>query len=117
MTISPYDLVQDIYRNEPCARTFARDLELHLKFGYIYSSPDAFVMGRAVNRNGDPSDIVNPEFQFDLVDAWLVYLAVGDIREFFLREPYPLPWVGWERNNVLRFYDMETIRRKMLCIR
>ena len=73
-------------------------------------------MGRAVNRNGDPSDIVNPEFQFDLVDTWLVYLAAGDLREFFLREPYPLPWVGWERNNRLRFYDMEAIKEKMLCI-
>lgn len=116
-TISPYDEAALVYQREPCARSFEEDLDLHLRFGYVFSTPHAFIMGRAVSRAGDPSDIVNPAFQFDAPDTWWIYLAAGDLREFFLREPYPLPWVGWEIRNKPRFYSMDRVKERILCIR
>lgn len=104
MTISPYERARKVYEQEDCRRSFSEDLELHLRYGYVYSTPNSFIMGRAVDRYADSECIVDPSVVFDHPNAWLVYLAAGDMSEFFLRQPFFLPWVGWERENKLRFY-------------
>lgn len=110
----PYLVAASVYQNEPCQRTFEEDLELHLMFGYVFSSPTMFMMGRAVEKDAPREKIVDPAFKFTNPDTWLIYLAAGDLMEFFSREPYPLPWVGWERDNKLRFYRMEAVKQRIL---
>jgi hypothetical protein len=113
--MTPYEEAQGVYQKEVCARDFRTDLHLHLIHGYVFSTPEGFIMGRPVYRGGRYEEITNPAFRFPLPDAWLVYLAAGDgLRVFFQYEPYELPWIGWERNNKLRFYRTEQIKRRIL---
>lgn len=92
--------------------------------GALFSSPDAFIMGRPVNSTLPDEDIVNlkdlhPEYEdiglTDAHDAWHVIYASGDLRHFFDKAPYPLPYVLWQRDGVgkLRRYKFNTIKRKI----
>ena len=106
---SPYEIAKCVYENEPCARTFMEDLQLHLAHGYVFNTPRLFLMGRPVSRDGDTCDIVCPVVCYSVPDCWMVYLAAGDISEFFKFEPFELQWFCWERNNKLRFYRRERL--------
>lgn len=110
---SAYDAARAVYDSEPCARTFEEDLALHLRFGYVFSTPDAFIMGRAVNRNAPYQDILSPWVAQSSPDAWLVWLASGSgaLALFMEREPFPMPFIGWERDNKLRWYRRQDLIR------
>lgn len=111
------ELAAAVYTQEPCVRTFREDLEAHLLNGYVFSTPGSFVMGRPVCSMAAREDIVNPWVRFDKAesDAWLVYLMAGDLAEAVRLLPYPLPRVGWERGNVLRFWPAERFLRISSC--
>jgi hypothetical protein len=104
--LTPYEQAARVYEQEPCARPFVEDLEAHLYNGYVFNTPALFVMGRAVISSAEPSLIVDPWHRFpqEKCDAWLVYLAAGDLRSLLAMFPYPLPQIGFERTNKLRFY-------------
>jgi hypothetical protein len=115
--MSPVELAAAVYEQEPCARTFREDLEAHLLNGYVFSTPGCFVMGRPVCRSAAREDIVNPWVKFDEgeSDAWLVYLLAGNVAEAVRLLPYPLPRMGWERGNVLRFWPAERFLKISAC--
>lgn len=113
--MTPVERAMAIYGEEPCRRTFDEDLQLHLMYGYVFSTPTMFMMGRPVDRYDPPEYIVTPDRRpLWGPNAWLIYLAAGDLGEFFRYCPYPLPWVGWERKNKLRFYDFKRAKRKVI---
>lgn len=118
-TLTPYEQAAQVYQQEPCARPFVEDLEAHLFNGYVFNTPDLFVMGRAVDSSAERAVIVNPWHTFDAeqCDAWLVYLAAGDLRKLIELFPYPLPKIGFERINKMRFYRFRefTARIQRLC--
>lgn len=113
--MTPFDHARAVYDREPCARSFAEDLDAHLRNGYVFASPRFFVMGRAVIIERPGHEIVNPWITFNEgeCNGWLVYLAAGDLRLALECLPYDLPVIGWERNNVLRWYDTAWIKRKL----
>ena len=113
--MTPVWMAAAVYEVEPCARSFKEDLEAHLQNGYVYSTPTAFVMGRPVDSAADPAQIVDPWHGFDpaVCDAWLVYLAAGNIADVLRQEPFPLTFFMWERKNVLRRFHAKTVKR--LC--
>lgn len=110
--MTPAQQAAAVYRREECARTFQEDLEAHMLNGYVFNTPTFFMMGRPVARLADPKLIVNPwhKFEREACDCWLVYLYAGDLREWLRYVPYRLPWVGFERGNVLRFHRFARIR-------
>jgi hypothetical protein len=110
---TPVQIAAKVYLGEKCARSFEDDLLLHLLHGYVFSTPEMFMMGRPVRRDGTYENITDPTYKFADPDSWLVYLASGDLQIFFKHEPYPLPYIGFERENSLRFYSRERIKR--LC--
>lgn len=113
-SLSAIDLARSIWLLESCARPFELDLLLHLRHGYVFSTPRSFVMGRPVRRNATREEIVDPSHCFGPeADAWLVYCAAGTagMAWFLDQEPYPLPYIGWERDNKLRFYERERLIR------
>lgn len=116
--MNPFEKAQEVYRREPCARTFDEDLFLHLKHGFVFSTPEYFIMGRAVDRNADPVLIVNPRCTFgrDEANAWMIYLMAGDPSKAWSIMPWPLGWFGFERRNDLRWYQAERIRRLSLSV-
>lgn len=109
----PYDAAMAVYRNEPCARSFFDDFTLHMKHGFVFSTPDYFIMGRPVNSKAAEAQIVDPACTFkpEECDCWHVYLMAGDVTKVWNIMPYPLPKVSFERRNELRFYTLDSIRR------
>ena len=87
---------------------FAYCLEQEYQRGFVFSTPDFFIMGFAVRRNvngllWDHSD--NP-------DAWYITGMAGDMDKAWSILPYELPFVSFQRfDNSLRFIPIERLRR------
>lgn len=98
---------------------FAAILELHYKHGYVFSTPDFFVMGRPVNSEWTPDLICDPAALWDESyrptlepDAWWLHGAAGKMEHIWGCLPYPLRWIGFERfDGECRFYAIDTVRR------
>ena len=108
----PLELARRVYDLEPCARTFWEDVDWHLLNGFVFSTPDFFVMGRPVISSAEQSKIVGLHlFPPGLCDCWHVYLQAGDMSRAWGMLPWELPLVSFERNNVLRVHHLASIRR------
>jgi hypothetical protein len=92
-------------------RTFDEDLRLHLLHGYVYSDPECFVMGRPVDHRAPPEFQVDPAITHVDPDCWLVYLAAGPMHKMLRLLPYELPWIGFERNNVLTHHRWKVFEK------
>lgn len=110
---TPVELAAEVYEREECARTFREDLEAHLLSGYVFSTPELFLMARGVRHDAPRGWIVNPWHVFPDAeqDGWLVYLAAGRVNSFFTFMPRPMKFIGWERGNVLRFFPAKQVQR------
>lgn len=102
-----------VYDRETCARSFNDDLLAHLMGGFVYSTPDYFIMGRPVMRSAPQAQIVDPTVAFpkEDCDTWHIYLLAGDPRPAWSIMPWPLAWFSFERGNELRFYPVDRIKR------
>lgn len=114
--MNPIAQARLVYALEPCARSFLDDLEAHLGLGFVYSTPDFFVMGRPVQRSAPAHLIIDPSVSFErsVCDCWHVYLAAGNLGKAWGILPWPLEWLSFERKNELRFYKASDIRRLSL---
>jgi hypothetical protein len=101
-----------IYAKEPCSGTFRSDLEAHLLYGFVFSRPDFFVMGRPVIKAAPYAEIVDPwqVFPSSQCDCWHVFLMAGNVARALAMIPWELPWLSFERRNVLRFARLDRIR-------
>ena len=113
--MTPFEQAAAVYEREPCARTFAADLFLHLRNGYVISSPSFFVMLRPVDSTAADSLIVDPAnvFPVERCDAWLIYLMAGDMAEAWRHFPFRLPKIGFERKNRLRYYGFQFLQERI----
>jgi hypothetical protein len=104
-----------VYEREPCARTFREDVEAHLLNGYVFSTPEYFVLARPVDSSAPDALVVNPwhAFPAECCDAWLLYLVAGRMDAAWRLFPYHLPKIGVERKNVLRYYGFEFLDSKI----
>lgn len=111
--MSPVEQAAAVYDSEPSVRTFREDLELHLLNGFVFSTPEFFIMGRAIERSAAHALIVNPahRFQAELCDCWHIYLMSGSMVKAWSIIPWQLPWFSFERKNELRFHHASVIRR------
>lgn len=111
--MSPFEQAQAIYRREPCQRLFTEDLFSHLQRGFVFTTPEFFIMGRGVVKGAPQSDIVNPSviFRREDWDCWMIYLMAGDMAKAWGILPWPLKWFAFERKNELRFYPADQIAR------
>lgn len=110
---TPYERAKGVWLREACVRTFDEDLHLHMMNGFVFSTPDFFVMGRGVDSKADPKLIVDSAVVWgrELQDCWHVYLMAGDMTKAWGVLPYPLPMFSLERKNELRFHRFEDIAR------
>jgi hypothetical protein len=113
--MTPVEKAAAVYQREWCASTFREDLEAHLLNGYVHSTPTAFVMARPVCSTVDEGLILNPWHRFDRgeCDAWLIWLAAGDLASLLSLFPFPLPLMGWQKRNRLRFKGFESAIDKL----
>jgi len=113
--MTAFEMAREVYRWEECARSFGEDLNLHLAHGFVFVTPDVFLMARPVIKNAPKDQILSPWIQFPRADCWHVWLAAGHGALAVLAnyEPYPLPWISFERNNRLRFYKRSSFIPKI----
>lgn len=113
--MTPFEKAADVYRNEWCARSFHEDLTLHFKRGWVISSPRFFVMGRPVCYWAWSADQILDPFHNppDEPDCWHVWLAAGDLKEALKFLPFPLPYISFERKNVLKMYSFDRFVSKL----
>ncbi len=92
--MSPIDRIAVEYARR--GADFASALERNYQEdGFVYSTPDFFVMGRPINGN-----------------AWFIEAFSGDMEKVWSILPWPLPFVAFERfDNNIRLYPMDRVRR------
>ena len=97
--LTPYEQAQELFLLHPEEGTFADTLVDHLASGYVFSTPDTFLMGKPVN------------------DGWFVHTLCGDMQKAIELMPYFLPWIAFVRhhNGAKRFVKVRTVRLKALC--
>ena len=113
--MTPIRQAMEVYERESCARPFTEDLEAHLLGGYVIATPSVFLMARPVPVSADPADILNPYMTWPRTqcDAWHIWLAAGDMREFPKHLPWMTKWVCFERKNVLRWRRFAPLLRRL----
>lgn len=93
----------------------SEDLEYYLKFGYVFCTPERFLLAREMKREDDGESYVSP----GQGDTWYVRMAVGEdsIKWFIERAPSHRKWVAWSRGfktgiNTIRYYDFEALKHR-----
>lgn len=115
--MSPYEAMAAKYRAHPQEREFVWYVAWHLEHGFVFSTPEYFVMGRPVNREAEAAEICEPTWQFarEECNCWYVHAMAGDLRRVWEILPWPLGWVAFERihdgKRNLRFYPTEHMKR------
>ena len=112
MSNSPTDQLFELYKRK--GLDFGTYVSLHLRHGFVFSTPDFFAMGRPVCRQWTKDDVFNPTMAAPraIADAWFCHAYAGDISKFWGILPWPLGWIGFQRfDNVLRWVPTEIIRR------
>jgi hypothetical protein len=86
--------------------SFEQVLGWHLSRGYVWSTPDVFMVARE-----ECYDAATGEFCVGEPNCWFVELAAGraglPVREFMRVAPYPHRWVAWCRRNEPRVKAFE----------
>jgi hypothetical protein len=110
--MKPVELAAQVYSREPCARSFVEDLELHFLHGYVFNTPDWFMMARPVWSRAPFELIIDPSFnEFAVLDTWHVYLFSGSniYRAAFKAQQLAgrvMENVSFEKRNRLRMHRM-----------
>jgi hypothetical protein len=110
--MTPFDQAAQLYERFSCTATFAEHLEWYLQHGYVFSTPQLFLMGRPVELSSFHHEKL---LQHDPAhcDCWYVHLFAGDLSSWTW--PYPLPYLAWHRmkdasrGRQLRVYPAERI--------
>lgn len=120
----PAQLVYELYTADS-PRTFQQDIQLHFLHGYVFSTPEEFLMGRPVESTADQDDIRNPAVVFDRedCDCWYIYAYAtrnptfenwaGLVEKVLRWMPYALPLAAWERrkHNRMLFFPIKRFQQ------
>ena len=90
--MSPWDRIVTTYASKGVDLGAA--LDVNLQFGFVFSTPDFFIMGRPMG------------------DTWFIEAMAGDMSRAWDILPYPLPYIAWQRfDNVLRKAPLSVVKR------
>jgi hypothetical protein len=115
MRLAPIQIARYIHEKyRMVGLPFEEKLGEHLKHGYVYNSPECFIMGRPVDSKADSDDILDYSKEFSEPDCWYVCLAVGikKLNDLINLMPYDLPLVGWQRmSGDIRYYNTKRLKK------
>lgn len=115
--MTPYQTMVQKYIDVPQEAPFGEYVEWHLQNGFVYSTPDYFIMGKNCRKLAPPNEIADCEHIFNKEDSdcWYIFAMAGNIGKAFNCMPFTLPWVAFERiidnKRELRFYKTEDLQR------
>ena len=120
--MTPLDKVRALY-TEQSPRTFEEDLTAHFRHGYVFSTPEYFMMVRPVWHRMTQQAINDVWCMFPrlLWDTWYVYAFAlredqglqGLVKNLLTHMPFYLPLVAWERSgDTLSFFSTDKLFHK-----
>lgn len=120
--MSPIDKVRALYTDKS-PRTFEEDLTAHFNHGYVFSTPEYFLMARPVWHEATQEAINNvwKTFHPVLWDTWYIYAfalrhdggLAGLVKNLLTHMPFYLPLVAWERSgDALSFFSTDKLFHK-----
>jgi len=115
--MSPYETIAQKYIDLPQGVSFGDYVDWFFRYGFVYSTPEYFVMGKNCRRLAPPNEIVDCEHVFDPQDSdcWYVFAMAGNVSKAFSSMPFPLPYIAFERiidnKRELRLYKTEDLQR------
>lgn len=117
--MSPFERIESEYRRRPRAEPFLYYVRLYHAWGFVFSRPDFFVMGRPVPRHAPAEAILDDHERFTGIqcDCWYLMAAAGNTARMWQVVPWELPHFCWTRLtdpiSELRFVETERLQR--LC--
>lgn len=107
-------LLQALALYEGRERTFREDLDAFMQTGRVYITPTCVLFAKAVPSTVEVHQAWD-RWEEEQCDAWLIWLAAGDLREFFRYAPHPLPWIVWARRwGPLRRYEWDKVFKRVM---
>ena len=100
--MTPLDRIAEFYRANPQEESFEYYLNWHLENGFVFSTPQFFVMGRAIKKYANEAATLHGIENFAVWEraeqnCWYVHAMAGDIEKAWSVLPYPLGFVAFER--------------------
>jgi hypothetical protein len=110
--MSPYETIKALYDLRPEPQPFEAYVRGHLERGFVFSTPDFFIMGLPTTkewlRSKGHSDTSLK------ADTWFIFAMAGDTSKAWSILPYELPFLAWERDRPhgkeLHIYPIQRIR-------
>jgi hypothetical protein len=90
---------------------FTVPLEAHLQTGYVFNTPELFIMARRISTDWPEDCILDPWLTNPEGDAWHVWLYAGEILAIPPLIPYFLPYVTFHRKGKFKIHRMEHLLR------
>lgn len=87
------------YALHPQQQSFAWYVQWHFVHGFVFATPEFFIMGRHVRKDAGEQAVCEPTslFSKDESDTWYLHAASGDMQKAWSILPWALPWIAFER--------------------
>lgn len=117
--MSPYLQLDLQYTKHPQKESFGWYISWHLEHGFVFSTPEYFIMGRPMHyfeKGKLRQDIENlTTHPLEKANLWYIHAMAGDMNKAWDILPYPLGYIAWERlregQRDLQITSTETLRR------
>lgn len=118
--MTPIDRIREFYQLHPQEQPFEWYLNWHLADGFVFSTPEFFIMGRPIKMYPDEEATIHGIDNFAIWDrsehnCWYVHAMSGNIAKCWDILPYPLGFIAFERTRngkrELTIMPTERIRR------
>lgn len=114
---NPYEQTLADWERRPRDWPLRHYEDLHKARGFVFATPEFYVMGRPVRKYAPLEQILDIEhnFAFPSCDTWYIFQMTGDVAKAWAVLPWSLPWVCFVRDNdptsELRFYETHRLMR------
>lgn len=97
--MTPHQQIALLYLKHPQLQSFDWYKSWHADHGFVFATPDYFIMGRHVCRAASQAEIAEPTrlFTKEESDCWYVHAMAGDMSAAWDMLPWELPWMAFER--------------------
>lgn len=116
--MKPWEQAVRAYKEDGSVVPFDRVLAAFLKQGFVWSSPDTFVLGKRVVKGAPLEEWLWGPDAGARADTWYVLLGAGKgggAEQFVRLAPEPLEWVAWHRKGRqdLKFWKWKALMRRL----
>jgi hypothetical protein len=112
--MSHYERMAEQYRLHPQERSFEWYCDWHIRHGFLFATPEFFIMGRSCCIQTFNPELLEPGAPGD--NCWYIHGFSGDMSKAWSILPWELPWIAFERVREGKreqpcFVEIERLRR------